>query len=38
MQQRMNTQVRARIEVGFELVPELRRLVLEIPLEILITR
>src|SRR5215831_7348837 len=38
MQQRMNTQMGTRIEVGFELVPKLRRLLLEIPLEILITR
>ena len=36
VQQRMNADVRSRIKVGLELVPQLRRLILKVPLEVFV--
>ena len=38
VQQRMDADVRARLEVGLELVPQLRRLVLDVPFHVLVAR
>src|SRR5260370_40292460 len=37
VQQRMNADVRPRIKVGLKLVPQFRRLILEVPLEVFVT-